>query len=181
MEPTPNSTSSTDLAFVGNVVGAHGLRGQLRVRADGAETLDGVGRLVLRNPAGGEPRAVEVEALAPGRRGELRLTLVGVDDRAAAEALRGWEVWAEVAQLEPLGEGEYYDFELVGCRLEGEDGTPVGTVAAIWRTGAPDVLVVDAPDGRQHLVPAALLRGVDRKARRAVAEILPGLLEGYEG
>ena len=36
--------------------------------------------------------------------------------------------------------------------------------------------MVAAADGREHLVPAALLRDVDLAARRVVVELLPGLI-----
>jgi 16S rRNA processing protein RimM len=68
----------------------------------------------------------------------------------------------------------------VGCRLEGADGTVVGTVRGIWQTGAHDVLVVESDAGVERLVPAAeeLLREVDLPGRRIVVEIPPGLLDG---
>jgi 16S rRNA processing protein RimM len=184
MGRTSDSTSSTESLpeqiEVGRVVGAHGLRGQLRVRADadGAELLHDAERVTLAAD-GAEAPAVEYEvaAVSPGRRGELRVALVGLRHRDAAEALRGRRVLLARDQLAALPEGEYYGHELVGCAVEGEDGTPLGTLREIWSTGAPDVLVVEAPDGRQHLVPAALLREVDVEGRRAVVELLPGLLD----
>ena len=117
-----------------------------------------------------------VEACAPGRRGEWRVTLEGVSDRNASEALRGHTVWVAADALAPLEEGEFYAYQLVGCRLEDEQGQPVGRVTGIWETGS-DVLVVEADDGSERLVPAALLREVDPEAERAVAEIPPGLLD----
>jgi ribosomal 30S subunit maturation factor RimM len=57
-----------------------------------------------------------------------------------------------------------------------EDGAPVGRIRDIWRTGAPDVLVIEDAAGREVLVPAALLRRVDVAGRLAVVDLLPGLL-----
>ena len=98
-------------------------------------------------------------------------------ERAEADALRGARVWLSADQLGVLPPGEWWGHELVGCRVEGEDGAPVGVITDIWETGAPDVLVVAADDGREHLVPAALLRDVDVAGRRTVIEVLPGLLD----
>jgi 16S rRNA processing protein RimM len=180
MGPTSGSKSSTEPPArvpVGSVLGAHGLRGELRVRcrAEGPETLAAARELWL-SAEGGPAVAYAVRALSPGRPGELRVTLEGVDDRSAAEALRGCQVWAEPGQLEPLAPGEHYGYELLGCRVLGEDGTPVGRIRDIWRTGAPDVLVIEDASGREVLVPAALLRRVDVPGRLAVVELLPGLL-----
>jgi 16S rRNA processing protein RimM len=184
MERTSGSTSSTeqrpDQIPVGRVVGAHGLRGQLRVRCfgDAPEALAHATRLTLGGEEGEAPgRSYEVASLAPGRRGELRIGLVGVRSRDAAEALRGRQVWMAAQELQELPEGEYYGYQIVGCRIEGEDGTLVGTVREVWSTGGPDVLVVEGEGRHEHLVPAALLREVDVEGRRAVIELLPGLLE----
>ena len=107
------------------------------------------------------------------------MTLAGVASRESAERLRGKLVVTEASQLEALPEGEYYSYELVGCRVEGADGLKIGTVREIWATGAVDVLVVEDEKGAQQLIPAmeSQLREVDIEARRIVIEILPGLLD----
>jgi len=173
-----------DGVVVGRVVGAHGLRGELRVRLLGEEANNlsaGSGVSLAREE--GDPKAVEarVRAIGSGRRGEARLALEGVDSRDAAEALRGRLVLAPAARLDPLAEGEYYQYELVGCRVEDAGGRFLGVVQGIWETGAPDVLVVAEGEGsrREHLIPAAgeILREVDLGARRIVIDAPPGLLD----
>jgi len=169
---------------VGRVVGAHGLRGQLKVRdlTDGPETFAGLRSVSLSRGDRADPadRDYEIEAAAPGRPGEIRLTLEGVDDRASAESLRGRLVWADPAQLEPLGPGEYYAYQLVGCRVEDGEGRFIGTVREVWSTGAADTLVIEDAAGRDQLIPAAesFLKQVDLDARRLVVELIPGLLDG---
>jgi len=185
MARTSDSTSSTEAAprpagrsvLIGRVAGAHGLRGWLRVRVfgDAGDSLRPGLRLTL---VGESARECEVVRVAPGRvAGELRVALEGVDGRTEAEALRGCQVWLPAEELAPLPRGEWWGHELIGCRVEAEDGQPVGVITGIWETGAPDVLVVTAEDGREHLVPSALLRDVDVAGRCAVIELLPGLLE----
>jgi len=188
-EPSVDSRSSTrrpaggaPAVVVGVVAGPHGLRGQLRVRftGDGPENLMGLAAVRLGTaPDASDAREYEVAKAVPGRPGEVRMSLEGVTRREDAEALRGATVWADPRRLAPLPEGEYYAFELVGCRVEGTDGRDVGTVREVWPTGAADVLVVESDAGGRHLVPAAedLLRCVDPEARRIVIEVIPGLLE----
>jgi 16S rRNA processing protein RimM len=189
MERTAGSTSSIeagapDRVTLGRVVGAHGLRGELRVRleGDGDNNLRAVSSLWLAREEG-DPKPVEarVRAVGSGRRGEARLALEGVDSREAAEALRGRLVLGHAGQLDPLEEGEYYQYELVGCRVEDGEGRVLGVVSGIWETGAPDVLVVvdGASGGRELLIPAAqeILREVDVAARRIVIDAPPGLLD----
>jgi 16S rRNA processing protein RimM len=184
MEPTAASRSWTDGAppdavVVGRVVGAHGLRGGLRVRhfAGDPEPLLALTRLALaRSESDAAARCFEVRKVAPGRSGELRVDLEGLEGRDAAEAAKGCLVLAAASELPELPEGEYYGYQLLGCRVEGEDGRAVGTVREIWETGASDLLVVEDGAGARHLLPTALLRRVDTAERRLVMELLPGLL-----
>jgi len=194
MERTAGSTSSTKVpagapgwVTLGCVVGAHGLRGELRVRVlDERDNNMRAGSSVWLAREEGDPKPVEarVRAVGSGRRGEARLALEGVDSREAAEALHGRLVRGHAEQLDPLEAGEYYQFELVGCRVEDGEGRVLGVVSGIWETGAPDVLVViDGANGdRELLIPAAqeILREVDVAARRIVIDAPPGLLDGVE-
>lgn len=166
--------------------GAFGLRGGLRIRyfAEGPEPLLSIRRVALGRGAS-DPRAQvhDVASVSPGRRGELRLRIDGVDDRDAAEACRGLAVLVEPEELGRLPEGEYYQYELLGCRVESHEGRVLGTVQGIWETGAADVLVVEGEAGQRHLVPAAaqMLRSVDTRARRIVVELPPGLVDEAAG
>jgi 16S rRNA processing protein RimM len=189
MEPTAGSTSSTETerepaerVALGRVVGAHGMGGQLRVRyfggaPDNLTRLETV--LLAESEDAADVERFEVTRAVPGRRDEVRMALAGIEDRESAKRLRGKLVVAEASQLEVLPEGEYYSYQLVGCRVEGVDGQPIGTVREVWPTGAVDVLVVEGEKGVRQLIPAAedQLRGVDIEARRIVIEILPGLLD----
>jgi 16S rRNA processing protein RimM len=186
---TSASTSSTSKrpqgpsVLVGRITAAHGLKGELRLEsfAEGPETLHGVTHVRVEGERPDAPDLVlELRGLTPGRSGSLRLRLAGVDTRDAAEALRGRRVRVDAAQLQPLAPGELYGHELVGCALESEQGNPIGVVRDVWRTGAPDVLVVEDGAGHERLIPAALLREVDVAAGRAVVELLPGLLDPEE-
>jgi 16S rRNA processing protein RimM len=184
MERTAGSTSSieTERITLGQVIGAHGLRGELRVRLfdETDNNLRAMSSVWLAREEG-DPKAVEarVRAVGSGRRGEARLALQGVDGREAAEALRGRLVQAGVEQLAPLAAGEYYHYQLVGCRVEDVAGRVLGVVRGIWETGAPDVLVVVDEAQREHLIPAAsaILREVDLTGRRITIDPPPGLLD----
>ncbi len=192
MGRTADSTSWTDERMrapapapdgvvLGRVVGVHGLRGELRVRLLDAdeENLRAAPSVRLAREQG-DPKAVEarVRAVGSGRRGELLLALEGVGDRDAALALRGCLVIGRAEHLAPLAPGEYYRYELVGCRVEDGDGRALGIVEGIWPTGAPDVLVVVQGDA-ERLVPAApgILRQVDVAERRIVVDVPEGLLD----
>jgi len=193
MERTAGSTSSTEgvegagraadrLIGLGYVVGAHGLRGMLRVKLHSAafETLAQLSQVWLGE--GEDDAAAEAHGLLraePGRGEEIRLQLSALRGRDEAEALRGKQLLASAAELEAQAPGQFYDHQLVGCRVEDREGREIGIVRGIWSTGAPDLLVVEASDGREHLIPSAreIMREVDLPAGRIVIDALPGLLD----
>lgn len=166
---------------IGRIVGTHGLRGCVRVRSfdGGPENLLRASSVTV-GESEEDPKAVSAEVVGaePGRSGEVRLTLTGVDGREAASRLRGSLVMVDSEELEPLPEGEYYEYQLVGCRVEGVEGERIGEVRGVWSTGASDVLVVESEEGEQRLIPTGgdFLREVDLEGRRIVIEVIPGLL-----
>lgn len=168
--------------MLGRVVGAHGVRGEIRVRwfGDGPENLLRAKRVELADARGLEdpaPLGCEIEGGGRGRAGEVRLTVRGVEGRDAAEALRGRLVLIEASALPPAPAGEVYGYQLVGCQVVLPSGESVGRVRELWDAPGQDVLVVAGTDGRDRLIPVALARELDVAARRIVIEDLPGLID----
>jgi len=162
---------------VGDIVGAHALRGLLRVRAYQplAPSLT-AGRVVLLEHAGHRWSA-QVLSAAPHGRGLVLLGLEGVEDRTAAEGMIGARVLVHVDDLPPLTEGEFYYHELVGFGVETVAGEHLGEIAETFSTGLHDVWVVRGRT-REHLIPvvADVVHTIDRPGRRVVITPLPGLL-----
>jgi 16S rRNA processing protein RimM len=163
---------------VGEIVGAHALRGLLRARRYQTATMSlAPGGRVLLERDGTWHEAIVTHAGAHGR-GMLLLGLDGVGDRTTAEGLRGVRLLVRRADLPELAEDEYYHHEVVGFTVETLDGTVVGTIAGTLATGLHDVWEVR--DGtREHLIPvvADVVRAIDRDARRVRIDPLPGLLD----
>jgi 16S rRNA processing protein RimM len=137
---------------MGRVLGAHGIRGALRLHsaADPPEgLLDYAEWWLLRPPAA--PRRVRPLA------GELATTgllvqLEGIADRDAAEALKGAEVAVDRALLPPLPDGQYYWADLEGLAVLTLDGVALGRIAHLVDYGAHPLMVIR--DGvRERLVP----------------------------
>ena len=168
--------------ILGEITGAHGVRGEVRVRIaiDSPDPLFQLESVWLgRGPSDPEARRYVVLECAPARAGQVRLRLEGVSSREAVAALVGQLITGPASVLPDLPEGEFYWYELIGCRVESESGEGVGTVREIWETGAHDVLLVENEEGVRRLVPTAgpLMTEIDLVARRIVVVDLPGLLE----
>lgn len=130
------------------VAGAHGVKGELRLKlfAEGVESLSRHDRLYV----GGTERPL-LAVRDGGKTAVVRFE--GIDDRSAAEALRGSLVEIDRSALPPLEHGEYYHADLIGLAAVDRDGTPVGRVVAVENYGAGDLLEIEKPDGRTSLIP----------------------------
>jgi 16S rRNA processing protein RimM len=121
-------------------------------------------------------RDYEVLKARPGSKGAVLVALRGIGDRDAAAALRGATVSVRRSDLN-LAEGEYLVTDLVGCRVELEDGTSWGTVAEV-AVGLQDRLIIhDGPVERQLPVVPEFVVAVDLPARRIVVAPPEGLPE----
>ena len=130
------------------VAGAHGLNGEVKLKlfAAGADSLARHRNVLV----GGEPRAMS-NVRDGGTTAIARFK--GVNDRAAAEALRGQLVEIERAELPALEDGEYYHADLIGLPVVDGEGTPLGTVSAVENYGAGDLLEIERASGGKALIP----------------------------
>ena len=97
--------------------------------------------------------------------------VAGVDDRNAAEALRGVELYVDRSRLPAADEGEFYYADLVGLRAEDAAGSVVGKVLAVHNFGAGDLLEIRlAEEPVTELIPFtdAFVPVVDVAAGRVV-------------
>lgn len=130
------------------VAGAHGVKGELRLKLF-TDSIDNVSRHEALYIAGVKRRLLAVRD--SGKMAVARFE--GVDDRSAAEALRGALVEIDRSALPPLEEGEYYHSDLIGLEALDRDGNRVGTVASVENYGAGDLLEIELPDGKTSLIP----------------------------
>ncbi len=102
-----------------------------------------------------------------------------VPDMNAAEKLKGALLQITREQLWPLQEGEYYIFDIVGLEVYDGQGTKLGRVRDVLRTGANDVYVVQPENGKEILIPALkkVVKEIDIDNNRMVVELPEGLLE----
>jgi 16S rRNA processing protein RimM len=82
------------------------------------------------------------------------LQIENIDDRRAAEAFAGKEIWIKKSDLPTTEEGTYYWFDLIGLTVITTAGEILGKLDNILATGSNDVYVVRNAEGREILVPA---------------------------
>ena len=158
---------------VGVVTGVHGLHGEVSIqnRSDNPDRWN-PGNQVLRE----DGAALTIESSRRhGRRFLVRFA--GVDDRNAAERLRGAVLVVPESWLPPLAEGEWWAHQLEGCEVRTVAGRVLGVVREVVPNPANDLWVAVDADGRETLVPALadVLVDVDVGAKTIVVEDVPGL------
>jgi 16S rRNA processing protein RimM len=93
--------------------------------------------------------------------------LEGVENRSAAELLRGLPLIAEGDQVPVLAEGEWWANELEGCEVFGGERL-LGTVSRLLELPSCEALEVRREEGEPVLVPMVkdAVRSIDAAARR---------------
>ena len=130
------------------VAGAHGVKGEVRLKLFG-DSVDSLARQESVFAGGVERRLLFARSAGKGAVARFE----GVEDRTAAEALRGTLIEIDRSALPPLEEGEYYHADLIGLPAVDSTGVAVGLVVAVENYGAGDLLEIQLPDGKRALIP----------------------------
>lgn len=163
---------------VGRIGRPHGIRGEVTVepRTDEPDERFAPGSTLMR---AGTDSTLSV-ARSHWHSGRLLIHFDGIDDRSAAEGLRGTLLEVERADdAVPAEEDEYYDSALIGCEVVTLAGEAVGIVAEVAHLPAQDLLVVARASGAEVLVPfvSEIVPEVDMPARRILIDPPPGLID----
>ena len=147
---------SVELVAVAKVAKARGVKGEVAcdLLTDFPERFEGLEELIAVFPGGRRERLKLEGHWLHGDRVVLKLE--GFDSPEEASALAGCELAVPESEAVELEEGEFYDWQLEGCRVETVEGVSVGTVREVLHTGgeAP-VLVIRDERERENLVPLA--------------------------
>ncbi|MFC0205389.1 ribosome maturation factor RimM [Novosphingobium soli] len=134
------------------VTGAHGVTGEVRLKLFG----EGVAAL-KRYRAFNDASLTPVKLRDDGKGGAIA-RFAEVQDRNAAERLRGTALTVPRSAMPALDEGEYYHADLLGLPVVSQEGEALGTCIAVENFGAGDVLEIERPSGedgkrRRFMVP----------------------------
>ncbi len=171
--------------IVGRVAKAHGIGGELvvEIRSDDPAARFAPGNaLRLKQPRAGTEDTYVIEGVRE-HGGRLLVRLAGVDDRSAAESLRGGLFVVDSDDLPPIDEPDtYYDHQLEGLRVRTVTGEDVGVVGEVLHTAAGELLAVRRDSGSgagEVLVPfvGAIVTSVSLTDRLVEIDPPEGLLD----
>lgn len=109
---------------------------------------------------------------------QLLVRLQRIDNINEAKKWIGAIVSVPEADLPPLGENEYYYYQVVGLEVFDTKGARIGTIARLWPTAGGDLYVVQ--DGeKEYLIPVVkeIIAKIDFDAGRVIIDPPEGLLE----
>ncbi len=161
---------------VGRIGRAHGVKGEVsvEVRTDDPDRRYAPGSALATEPDRGPLTVLGVRE----HHGRLLVRFDGIDDRTAAETLRGTLLVVDSAEAGETEDGEWWDHDLVGLVAVTPDGTKLGAVIDVIHVPGAPLLAIDH-DGREVLVPfvEAIVPEVDVAGGRVVVDPPEGLLD----
>lgn len=164
--------------LVGQITTAHGLGGEVSVKVHSEDiSRFSAGSTLLAGQDPSAARPLTVEAGRPHSRRSL-VKFAGIDDRTAAEGLRGMLLFVPVGEKSPLEPGAYWEHELAGSTVMDRSGHELGLMSGVEERFEQDVWCVETLSGTVML-PAArnIILSVDLEAKVIVVDPPPGLFQ----
>lgn len=166
--------------IVGRILGAHGLRGEVKVESytDFEDRFNPGQQLLL-----GQELLVAEIATSRAHKGIFLLGFNEVTDREEAEHLYNeWLYIPENAAMQ-LDEDSFWVHDIIGLKVQNESHVRLGEVVDVLFTGANEVYIVHPAPGinqdRDLLIPALadVIRRVDLEEGAVTVRLLPGMLD----
>jgi len=136
-----------DMVLVGVIAGAHGIKGEVKLKSFTSEPLS-IGRYGPLQTASGQQ--FEITKLKAAK-DDFIASLKGVSDRNEAETLKGVELFVFREKLPKLKALETYAHDLMGLDVVLDNGSKLGKLVAMPNYGAGDLLEV-AVEGNAETV-----------------------------
>jgi 16S rRNA processing protein RimM len=154
---------------LGAIAGAHGVRGLVRVKSFTAEPQAIAAYGPLQDEQG--QRRFSLEVLGESK-GLVLARIAGVEDRDAAERLKGVRLYVRRVDMPEPDAEEFYQADLIGLMAQRPDGTSLGTVRTVNDFGAGASLEIEDDAGKTVIVPftAAAVPTIDIAGGRLVVE-----------
>ena len=175
--PTNNAQQPPEYLVVGRIVRPHGIRGGLIVEPQSKIITNLTSGMQIF--LGSNYDVFTVRRFSPHRKRYL-LNLETINTRDDAEIYRDVMVYLHFEDTEPLPEGEYYDWQLLGLTVITDDNEILGKLEEIIETGANDVYLVRTGSDDEILIPAieSVIKTVDLENNKMIVHLIPGLLPG---
>lgn len=159
------------------IVGVHGIKGFVKLKVFSADPEALAGDAPLCDSAGNPLFTL----LSIQQHGNIWLAEIdGVEDRNAAEKLRGTKIYLPREKLPEIKDkNTFYHADLVGMAALYPDGKPLGKVLAVANFGAGDLLEIKPPKGASFYLPftGRTVPNIDLKKKEMTVDPPDGLID----
>ena len=144
------SMAKKKLICVGLITGAHGIKGDVKVKSF-TEEPENLGKFgILTDKTGKKNFDIKVKHRT---KEHLIVQFTSINDRNEAEALKGQNLFIFDSALPPTNDEEFYYAQLIGLKVQKMNGNEFGVVAGVQNFGAGDILEILSSNQEEFFIP----------------------------
>ena len=168
------------LLLVGEVHGAHGIRGELSVKVFSDDKQGFKPGLALICRSGSVETERRLESVSYSNKGAI-LRLSGIESTEEAQKQRGTQLFVRRDDMLPLSENEYFVADLIGLNVFDQDYGELGELTDMFDTGAHYVMLVEKAGENNLLIPFTkqIIVEIDQQNELIRVKLTDGLFEIY--
>ncbi len=165
--------SEPEYVTIGQILAPWGIKGKLKVEivTDFPQRFTPCSKIYINQ----QPMTIDS---TEWHKGKAIIKLSTIDSIEDAQRLRGQPIEIHRSQLQPLPEGQYYHFQLIGLEVQTSQGELLGNITEILTAESNDIYVVSGNRG-EILIPAIedVVKSIDLNKGRIVIKPIQGLLK----
>lgn len=160
---------------IGRIVNAVALRGEVKVYnySGYRERYEELERIIV------DDKEIEIEKVRYQQQMVI-LKLSGIDDRNAAEAMKGKDVFITEEDLLELPEDTFYIRDLIGLSvIDAENDQMIGKIKDVLQPSSQDIYVVALEKGGEVMIPVVseFVKEVSIDERYVKVHLIEGMIE----
>lgn len=140
---------SDKLIKVAVITGAHGIKGEVRLRSFVENPQFFASIKTLSDNSGQKQFPVKIT----GNLKDALIASLGLPDRNAAELMKGMELFAPQSAFPAPSDDEFYQRDLIGLEVRDRQGARIGQVSAVNNFGAGDILEITNSADESEMLP----------------------------
>ena len=129
---------SDELITIGVITGKHGLKGLLKIKwfTDNSKGLE------LYNPVHLINGNTHILKVMFENKGQAICSLDGINNPQEVDLLKGQKIYVKRSGFPGLDDNEFYQVDLVGCKVENIEGKYIGEVTAVYDYGSAPLIEI---------------------------------------
>ncbi|HEY92714.1 MAG TPA: 16S rRNA processing protein RimM [Dehalococcoidia bacterium] len=165
-------SSEPEFITIGKILAPWGIKGKLKVKVvtDFPQRFTPCSKIYIKR----QPMTIDS---THWHKGKAIIKLNTIDCIEEAQRLNEQPVEIHHSQLEPLPEGQYYHFQLIGLEVWTTQGVLLGNITEILAAASNDTYIISSAKG-EILIPAIedVVKSIDINKGRITIEVIEGLL-----